>query len=275
MLKKKTKGLNTKSTVYLIFIAVTIGSLFVNWKIGLTLLLIGIVALLFIHRANIYTILGLSQYNKKNYVKALKLLKSAHMSGAGKMINSYNYAYILLREGRPEDARVAINFALLRPNIEENETYQGKEILSMIYYKQGDYAKATEIMQTVFDHYKNSNVYGALGYYKILAKAEDAESFALEAYEYNSSDKVILDNLVQLYYEKGDYETAKKYSEEATALSAKGIETYYHAALVERALGNKEEAIENFKKALSFTPSFLTTVTVEEIERQINILENE
>lgn len=275
MLKKKKQGLSTKSTIYLIFIAITFSSFLFSWKIGLTLLLIGIVALLFMHRANIYTILGLSQYSKKNYVKALKLLKSAHMSGASKMNNSYNYAYILLREGRLEDARIAINYALRRPNIEEHETYQGKEILSMIYYKQGDYGKATEIMQTVFDHYVNSNVYGALGYYKILAKAEDAEKFALEAYEYNSTDKVILDNLVQLYYEKGEYETAKKYSDEAVALSAKGIETYYHAALVEKALCNPGEAAENFKKALSFTPSFLTTVTTEEIERQLSLLETE
>ncbi len=180
-----------------------------------------------------------------------------------------------MREGRPDEARTAINYALRNPRITEAETYKGKEILSMIYYRQGDYSKATEIMQTVFDNFVSTNVYGTLGYYKILLKAEDAESFALEAYEYNKTDKVILDNLVQLYYEKGEYEKAKKFSDEATGAEAKGIETFYHAGLVEKALGNKEAAIEDFKKALSFTPSFLTTVKTEEIERELSILENE
>lgn len=278
MLKKKNEKknkLDPKSACYLIFMMAIVISFFFNPMMGLFLLAVGFVILLFSNRANIMMYLGLGQYNKKNYVKALRLLKSAHLSSAGKMNNSYNYAYILLREGRPEEAKAAIKYAMLRGNVKESETYLGKEILSMIYYKQGDYAEATKLMQSIFDHYKSSNVYGSLGYYKILAKADDAESFALEAYEYNKNDKVILDNLVQLYYEKGDFATAKKYSDEATSASATGIETFYHAALVEKALGNKEEAIENFKKALSFTPSFLTTVTPEEIERQIMLLERE
>lgn len=219
-------------------------------------------------------LMGLKQYNKNNKSKAFKLLKTAHTSSAGKMINSYNYAYLLLREGRTDDAKAAIKYALLRSDVKESEIYQGKEILSMIYYRLGQYKEATDTMQSVFEHYKNSNVYGALGYYKILAKSPDAEDFALEAYEYNSKDKVILDNLVQLYYEKGDYETAKRYSDEAISAQYTGIETYYHAGLVYKALNDNAHAIDCFKKALSFTPSFLTTVTFEEIENQITLCEN-
>lgn len=273
--KDKKNKLDAKSLCYLIFMGATIVSFFYAPIIGLVLLSIGIIILLFINRANLFMLAGLKQYNKKNISKALKLLKTAHMSTAGKMNNSYNYAYILLREGRIDDAKTAIKYALLRPNVSDAETYQGKEILSMIYYRQGQYNKATDAMQSVFEHYKNSNVYGALGYYKILAKAPDAEDFALEAYDYNKTDKVILDNLVQLYYEKGDYETAKKYSDKAIKAEHTGIETYYHAGLVLKALNNKAEAIDNFKKALSFTPSFLTTVTTDEIERQIMLCENE
>ena len=219
--------------------------------------------------------MGYSQYNKNNYAKGLKLMQSAHLSSAGTMNNSYHYAYMLLREGRPEDAKSAIRYAMIRSNLKDSEIYRGREILSLIHYRLGDYEQATEIMQTVFDHYKSSNVYGSLGYYKILAKAPDAETFALEAYDYNKTDKVILDNLVQLYLNMGDYEKAKKYSDEAIAAQFTGIETYYHAALVEKKLGNKKAAIENFKKALSFTPTFLTTVTPEEIQRQLEILERE
>lgn len=272
---KKNDKINARSVCYLIFIGAIIVSLFYNPMLSLVLLSIGIIILLITNRANIMTLMGLSQYNKGNRSKALKLLKNAHMSSAGKMRNTYNYSYILLREGQIDDAKTAVKYALLRPNVSEAEVCQGKEILSMIYYKQGNYEKATEVMQYVFERYVNSNVYGALGYYKILSKSEDAEKFNLEAYDYNNTDKVILDNLVQLYYDKGDFETAKKYSDEALALTSTGIETFYHAGLVQKALGNASEAIENFKKALSFQPSFLTTVTVYEIENQISQLENQ
>lgn len=274
-MKKNNKNtFDAKSICYLIFIGATIISFLYNPIFGLILLSIGIVILLILNRANILMLMGLKQYNKENKSKAFRLLKSAHLSSAGKMINSYNYAYLLLRDGRTDDAKSAIKYALMRPNVTTAETYQGKEILSMIYYRLGQYAKATDTMQSVFENYKNSNVYGSLGYYKILANASDAEKFALEAYDYNSKDKVILDNLVQLYYEKGDYKTAKKYSDEALALTQTGIETYYHAGLVNKALSNNSDAVECFKKALSFTPSFLTTVTVTEIEHQIALCEN-
>lgn len=273
--KNKKNNIDAKTACYLIFMLATMISFFYNPLMGVFLLVLGFILLLFVNRANIMMYMGYGQYNKKNYARGLKLMQSAHMSNAGNMNNSYHYAYMLLREGRLEDAKAAIKYALLRGNLKDSETYKGKEILSLISYKQGDYKEATKIMQSVFDHYKSSNVYGSLGYYKILAKAEDAESFALEAYEYNKNDKVILDNLVQLYYSKGDCEQAKKYSDEALGAQFTGIETYYHAALVDKAMGNKEKALENFKKALSFTPSFLTTVTTDEIERQIQLIEME
>ncbi len=280
MFKNKKKNdnkpkLDTKTSCYAIFIAATAISFFYIPLLGVFLLILGIILLFFTNRANIMMYLGYSQYNKNNFAKGLKLMKSAHLSSAGTMNNSYHYAYMLLREGRCEDAKSAIRYAMLRGNLKDSEKYRGKEILSLIHYRLGDYAQATEIMQTVFEHYKSSNVYGSLGYYKILAKAPDAESFALEAYDYNKDDKVILDNLVQLYLNMGELEKAKKYSDEAIAAQFTGIETFYHAALVEKHLGNKKAAIDNFKKALSFTPTFLTTVTTEEIQRQLEILEKE
>ncbi len=277
LIKKKSnkRKIDKKSLCYLIYIGAVILAMMYNPLFSLVLVGIGIIILIIINRADLMTVMGIGQYNKKNKEKAFRLLNKAHMSSAGKMKNTYNYAYLLLREGRIDEAKTAIKYGLLRPNITENEICQGKEILSMIYYRQGSYDKATKVMQYVFDHSINSNVYGALGYYKILAKSSDAEEFNLQAYDYNNKDKVIIDNLVQLYYDKGDYKTAEKYSKEALSLSANGIETFYHAGLVQKALGNKDEAVENFKKALSFEPSFLTTVTREEIERQIESIENE
>lgn len=272
--KEKKKKLDTKSICYLVYIGAVILTMFYVPIVSLALVGIGIIILIIINRADIMTVMGIGQYNKNNREKAFKLLEKAHFSSAAKMKNTYSYSYFLLRDGRIDEAKTAIKYGLLRPNIVENEICQGKEILSMIYYKQGRYEEATELMQYVFERRVNSNVYGSLGYYKILSKAPDAEEFNLQGYDYNSKDKVIVDNLVQLYYEKGDFCEAEKYSDEAVLLQSNGIETFYHAGLVKKALGKNDEAIQNLKKALSFEPSFLTTVTVDEIERQIQEIEN-
>ena len=85
-----------------------------------------------------------------------------------------------------------------------------KQILSLIHYRQNNFEDAVELMSEVFEARKSSSIYGALAYYKILAEDEDAMEFCLEAYDYNSDDKIIVDNLIIMHLKNGDYEKAKE-----------------------------------------------------------------
>lgn len=84
----------------------------------------------------------------------------------------------------------------------------------MVYYKQGRLDEAIEDAQSMMNEgYRNSSVYGMLGYFKLLRNDDLDETTKLceEAYDYNSDDRDIKDNLSICYFRKGEYEKAEKY----------------------------------------------------------------
>lgn len=52
---------------------------------------------------------------------------------------------------------------LLNQKLKQAEKLQARQILSLVRYKQGDFAEATRLMEMVFEGYKNSSVYGCIG----------------------------------------------------------------------------------------------------------------
>lgn len=227
------------------------------------------------HWANILTLFGQRAYAQGKNNKALAYLKAGHEHPRAGAANSSAYAYILLRCGRAEDARIVANYALLNKKLSESDKNQIRQILSLICYKLGDYDEATEMMEQIFENYKSTTVYGTLGYYKILANSEDMYAFNEEAYEYNDSDKVIIDNMVILALMQGDAERAQALSKKSIDAGNKGVEIFYHAAQAEEALGNNEQALEYYLMAQSCTRSFMTTVPEAEIEAAIERLDKE
>ena len=79
--------------------------------------------------------------------------------------------------------------------------------------KQGRLDEAIEDAQSMMNEgYRNSSVYGMLGYFKIARNDDLDETTKLceEAYDYNSDDRDIKDNLSICYFRKGEYEKAEK-----------------------------------------------------------------
>lgn len=242
-----------------------------NVLLGFGVLVVFLLLLFWWQRPNLLTLRGQNEYVKGNNNKALALLKKAHSMGRTSPDNNILYAYILLRCGQHEEAAKVLNMVLFSSRLKPAQRMKAKQNLSLVRYRQGDFEEATRLMQEVFASYKNSSVYGALGYYKILSHAPDAMDFALEAYDYNSDDKVIIDNLIQLYLERGQIDRAKELSDKTIAAGNEGVEIYYHAGQVALALGRKQEAHEFFLKAKESPRSFMTTVSEEEVEDRIRL----
>ena len=103
-----------------------------------------LIALMIWFWPTLLTLMGQRAYALGNNNKALRYLKAGHEHGRSGAVQSSAYAYILLRCGRAEEARVVANYALLNKRISDADKNQIRQILSLICYKQGDYVEAME-----------------------------------------------------------------------------------------------------------------------------------
>lgn len=273
MKNKKTIPLSS-ILIILLFIAIVIMIYAGNGKAAMMMITAVTLGIVYWKWPSVQSARGQSEYAKGNNSKALSLLKKAHESSRSKVYHSTAYAYVLLRVGEADEAAKVLNYVLLNQKLKEQEKMQARQILSLVHYKKGDFAEATRLMEMVFEKYKNSSVYGALGYYKILSKSPDAVEFNEEAYEYNSDDKIIIDNMVIISLENGDLKKAKELSDKSINAGNKGVEIFYHAGETYLALGDEEQALQYFRSALSCERSFMTTISEMEITRAIESLEN-
>lgn len=177
-----------------------------------------------------------------------------------------SYAYYLMREGRVERAEAVLNAILAFPQKPEVK-YTAKSNHAILMLKTGRIQEALEELEEIFPNYRNSTIYGSLGYLYILSgDLEKAKSFNQEAYEYNKENAVILDNLVQLYNKLSDYETAYHYACELMEKKPGFIEAYYNTAVAEKALGKLEEAKEHLTYALTIRTTFISSISHEDVQ---------
>lgn len=71
-----------------------------------------------------------------------------------------------------------------------------------------------------------------------------------------NADLAASDTLAWVYLKKGNLVEAKKLSNEALRLKTKNALFYFHAAMIDNAMGNKSSAIKFFKLAIEANPSF-------------------
>ena len=157
-----------------------------------------------------------------------------------------------------------LGFSGIRPD----EKLLAKSHHALILMKTGREDEALEELLEIFPTYKNSTMYGSIGYLYILkGDMEKALEFNKEAYEYNSDDAVILDNMVQLYNILGDGETAFSFAEKLMAKNPAFIEAYYNAALAAKGVGKTDLAKEYLEKTENLKTTFLSNVSHEDIKK--------
>ncbi len=228
-------------------------------------------------KSPIYVIKANSAYQKGNIQEALNYLEKACNTGSAKPGIVTTYGYLLLKEGHlDESLKVFKGLINSTSKISDNDLYSLKSNYALALWKNGELDRAISLYEEIFPYYKNTIIYGSLGYLYILeGNLEKALKFNQEAMEYNSTGAVILDNLGQTYYMMGEYEKADEIFKKLMALSPKFPEAYYDYALVLEKLGDKERCIENLKNALNYKPNFLSGVTVEQIQDKLKQVETE
>ncbi len=214
----------------------------------------------------IYMNLAKFNYLKDNE-KAFSYMEKAYKTHRLQPEHMIYYAYLCIREGRLDKAERLLNAVLAYKRTPEIR-YTAKTNYALLLWKQDKLDEATETLWEVYENYKNTVVYGNLGYFLILqGKFEDALKFNLEAYDYNSSNEVIIDNLAQSYYSLGDYENSAKYYEELMEKEPKFPVPYYNYAKTLKAMGKTGEALRAATQALEYDFTFLAAVSREEVIR--------
>lgn len=230
---------------------------------GLIIVMAG--GMVYASRSSYYTIRGSSAFMADQFEQALAWYRKAYASKPCPEKHQIGYAYLLMRTGESEQAEAVLQ-KLLGRSANHEIKMQARCNLATAYWLQGKRHESVKELEGVFEQYKNTLVYGNLGYFKLMhVDLNESLEFNLEAYAFNSDDQTILDNCALNYYMLGEMTEAEAMFEKLMSKSPKRAEPYYYYALTLKKLGKKEEAAEQIKQALGKDLSFLTTVTRIEI----------
>ncbi len=201
---------------------------------------------------------GKSENWRKWYAFAEKI-------GGMKFNNRLTYAYLILKEGDPDAANK--KFALLSmERLTREQKLQLKASYALVYWKRGEVDTAIEMLEEVINSAKTTSTYGSLGYmYAFNGNLSKALEFNQEAYEYNSTNPIIVDNLAFTYYKVGEYARAREYYEKLMALKPTFPEAFYGYGRLLVEMGETEAGLEMVRKALSANFSYLTVTDRQEI----------
>lgn len=259
--------------IVLPFALLLVGFNFSVWA-GLLITLVLLMGILYKNIPNYYRIQALRKYKDDDLLEALKWMEKAHNTGKATFGSSISYAYLLLKSGEIEKSEKVFNALINSPRATADDKQIIKSNIALILWKKGEVEKGIEILENIIKDYKTTNIYGSLGYLYIeKGDLDRALEFNLEAREYNNTNSIILDNLGETYYRRGEIEEALNIYEELVKSNPQFPECYYHYALVLDALNKKEEALDMAKKASKFKTTFLSSVTKEQIKAKVEELD--
>jgi len=182
------------------------------------------------------------------------------------------YAFYLLREGKAEKSE-EIYKRLLKSGLKPELRLKIRSEYAVLLTKTSRLEEAISELEDITVHYTNTMTYGSLGYCYLLGNSvRKAKNYNEEAYDYNSDDPVILDNMTQLWIKLGDYQKAKKYADELLEKKPYFVEAYYDSAYVYFMLGDVKRAKELLEDAKCCRITFMSTIKEAELEALENAI---
>ena len=247
-----------------------------GWIVGISVMLLGFLLLAFIMRGDLLATYAQLQYNKdhgKGFLWYERAMKTGKMRPQSMLV----YAYLLIRDGVLDKSEKIINKTMFMYKDKLTDEYRCASHLnlSIIKWKRGQLKDAIEELEEVYNTgFRSTVMYGTLGtYYLLNGQYVKALEFHKEALEYNDTDHSIRDNLALNYYLCGNISMAHEIYESLMDEDPKFIEPYYNYGMGLEQMGEYEAAMANYKKALTITVKFLSTVTHEQVQAAIDKLE--
>lgn len=234
-------------------------------------------ALYIAKRASVLSLIATVKF-QKNKQKAFALYEKAYKTGKMKPQTALYYSYLLLRDGRLDESNKKFDEILSKnkKNLTESDINNALLNKALVKWKSGDLKGALKDAQSLYDSgYKTTAIYGVLGYwYALDGQYEKALEINKEAYDYNSDDLIIADNLAQNYFLVGEIEKSHDMYVDILNKDPQFIEPYYNFALVLESLGEFDDAVSELENALSMKEKFLSTVTHDMVKKKIDEIKN-
>ncbi|MBR6399898.1 MAG: tetratricopeptide repeat protein [Firmicutes bacterium] len=217
-------------------------------------------------------------YFTRNPDKALYYYRKAVAKNTKNVAALYNYSLEMLHLGNAEEALIYLeraekyNTALL---YEKNIPLA----VSSCYWIMGgeeNIQKGIEILEKLKDSYGyvNCSVYITLGYFYLLkGELDKAEEYTKVAIEDNDEYAPAWDNMGQIAFARGNYDDARGHFEKALEYRPTMVDSLYYMGVISEDGGDKEKALEFYKKAEKCNISALNTVTREQVCAKIAALE--
>lgn len=257
-------------------VIVYIGFAFYGQAGGFMGLVVSILYLAYRNLPEIYMIIGSRAVRSGENEKAYKFFEKA--LNTGRLTPQYKlyYAYAAMRINKFERAGNLFTMILNDKKTDEKLRLETKSSYSMYLWKEGRIDEAIEIITEVYEKLQNTAAYGRLGFLLVEKGDYDyALKFNLEAYEYNSDDLIIADNLAISYYHTQKIDEALKLYDKIMEKKPQMPVIYYNYALTLLAVNEKEKAVEMLKKALEFKFSALAAVSHEQVVSKLKELDDD
>ena len=220
---------------------------------------------LYVKRAGILAFYARYLMQRGKIKKSLKLFKLADKWGKLSAVNQSVYGFMLLKNGYLDEARTTLS----RASMEAKKSDLKNKINMMralVLWKEGNIDAAIESLENISKTYKTTTLYQDLGLLYVLQKSEKALPFNLEAYDYNSDNLIIKDNLAEAYMLIGDTENAEKLYESIIEEGAHFPEPYYSYGILLINKGEREKGLNLIKESLGKRFSFLSVMTKSDVE---------
>ena len=259
-----------------LYTLVPIIAIFILFKLNTIVGIIATIAFLLlviiVNKSMLYRLKAQIEYGKGNLHNSIKWFSKAANVKNAKADVLVNYGFVLLKAGRFDESKQILTKAMSKSITQDAKNF-AKSNLALVVWRTGDLDKAIEMLKEVIAEYKNTAVYGSLGYLLIeKGDLDEALKWNLEAYEYNSDNAIIQDNLAHLYHLRGEMDNADELFEKLMKNQPSFPEAYYDYALYLEDINKAEDARQMYEKSLSCTFSFNNTITKEQVQKALDNL---
>nr|MDD6336458.1 tetratricopeptide repeat protein [bacterium] len=210
----------------------------------------------------------LTVHRRGEYEAALAGYDAAWASGFTGVAPLAAYGVLLLQDGRFEQALHVFDFLLEQP-LKTQQRALARINRALAVWKLGRGEEAIEEMRSLESIYNGRVWYGCLGYVLMdMGHLDEAYALNLQGVDY-CIDPVILDNLGQICYRRGQWEEATKWFEQALEEKPDQADTLYHLALLRRRGGDAQTGLELMRRARTCRFSAMATVSLQDVEDKL------
>ncbi|MBF9014361.1 MULTISPECIES: lipopolysaccharide assembly protein LapB [unclassified Oceanispirochaeta] len=215
---------------------------------------------------------ALKVYGAGNTEKAVTMLKKSVEEGLSNK-HQLTVGYLLLKEGFIDDAERIFTYLIHNPGAKFNAQH-ARSYNALIHWKSDRLDEAVEELEALLtENYRTSSFYSNFGFFLIeQGNLERALEINLEAEAYDGESAVIQDNLGLCYIKLNDWDKAEKLYAKLMEKDPSFPDAWYNAALVAEKKNDKEKAVSYLNTALTKKFSYLSTLSREQVEEQLNKL---